>query len=306
MDTQTGSVLDRDLQLKSCLKAAVSLWGEWIAFKLRAETGSTFASSWSYSGVGLHNHALSFNVKSFYLAQKINRYAALRVGSIEFDSGAGTEATYADNDGWLTGYRLSLAGWKPRRWLPERIGVTAGFIGDYKVPNAFARLYRLGEPNYVQVLATKKFSSHQISAEFDSIQGVDFVRPTVRLSQTPGHIVDEAIMEAMIRLNGGVNAGWAGTLLRKVGREKRWTAHATLSHVPQQLFRQGTQELLLNGDSVGLGWRLGGGVRFLPVKEMEVSVFGSRGWGEVIIGSRWRGQMAIRYQLGEMMNRIFR
>ena len=306
MDTQRGTALDRDLQWKSSIKVAVSFWGEWTAIKLRVETGSTFSSSWSYSGVGLHNQGLAFNVKTFYLAQKLNRYGALRVGSFDFDQGAGTEATYADSDGWLSGYRLGLGGWKTNRWRPDRVGVTSGFIGDFKVPNAFARLYRLGDPNYVQILAAKKIRGIDGSMEFDSIQAITFVRPAMRIGKIPGHVVDDATLEGMIRLNNNASAGWAGTLSKKFGIAKHWTAHATLSDIPQPLFRKGTQEILLNGDSVGLGWRMGGGLRFVPMKNMEVATFVSRGWAEIVIGSRWRAQLGVRYQLGELMNRILR
>ena len=305
LDAQRGSVFDRDLQLKSSIKVAVSFWGEWTAIKLRAETGSTFSSSWSYTGVGLHNQGPAFSIKTFYLAQKLNRRVAVRVGSMDFDQGAGTEATYADNDGWVSGYRLGWGGWKTNRWLPDRVGVTAGFIGDYKLPNAFARLYRLGDPNYVQVLAAKKFRGNESTMEFDSIQAIAFVRPAVRVGKVPGHIFDEATLEAMVRLNDSASAGWAATMLKKLGSAKRWTAHATLSDIPQLLFRKGAQEILLNGDSVGLGWRVGLGVRFVPVKNMEVAGFASRGWGEVVIGSRWRAQLGVRYQFGELMNRFF-
>ena len=173
--------MDRDLQLKSSLKLDIDLWKKQTVVKLRAETGPTFISSWSYTGVGMQKRALSFNVKSIYLSQRIGDRLTAQAGSLEFDRGAGSEATYADNDGWMEGYRLAVMGWKSSTWRPDRMGVTVGYIGDFKMPNAFARLHRMGEPNYVQVIAGKLVGDRrEVSAEFDSIQGISYFRPALR------------------------------------------------------------------------------------------------------------------------------
>ena len=65
-----------------------------------------FQVSFDYTGVGMNKSRWSYNVKSFYAGQKIGSHLEAQAGGIEYDRGAGTEATYADNDGWLDGYRL--------------------------------------------------------------------------------------------------------------------------------------------------------------------------------------------------------
>lgn len=43
-------------------------------------------------------------------------------------------------------------------------------MGDFLQPNAFARLHRMGEENYIQILASKKLGEYRdFSAEFDSL-----------------------------------------------------------------------------------------------------------------------------------------
>src|SRR5579871_2276371 len=230
MDRQQGVVTDRDLQLKSSLKLDVDLWKKQTVIKLRAETGPSFTSSWSCSGIGMQKRALSLNVKAIYLQQKIGDRLTAQAGSLEFDRGAGSEATYADNDGWMEGYRLAVVGWKASSWRPDRMAVTVGYIGDFKMPNAFARLHRLGESNYVQVIAGKLFGDRrEVSAEFDSIRGIGYFRPALRWGRGLTPIFDEAIVEAMIRGNDGAQAGGAVTVSRKLCRSNRCSAYATFS-----------------------------------------------------------------------------
>ena len=299
--------MDRDLQLKSSLKLDIDLWKKRTVIKLRAETGPTFISSWSYTGVGMQKRALSLNVKSIYLSQRIGDRLTAQAGSLEFDRGAGSEATYADNDGWMEGYRLAVRGWKSSTWRPDRMGVTVGYIGDFKMPNAFARLHRMSEPNYVQVIAGKLVGDRrEVSAEFDSIQGIRYFRPALRWGRGLTPVVDEAVVEAMIRGDEGAQAGGAVTVNRKLFQSNRCSAYATFSDMPAELLRKSSQDILLNGDSMALGRRIGGGLRFVPVANLELSVFGSRRLETTNLAPRWRGQFAVRYQLGDVINRVLR
>ena len=95
-------------------------------------------------------------MKSLFWGQKFGPHAEAQVGGIEFDRGAGSESTYADNDAFLVGYRMRLLG-AGQGWQPEQFSVTVGHIGDFTRPNFFSRAHRLGEANYVQVLARKGF-----------------------------------------------------------------------------------------------------------------------------------------------------
>jgi hypothetical protein len=306
MDRLAGVVTDRDMQLKSSVKLRIGLWKKLTSVNLRAETGSSFTSSWSCSGIGMQKQALAFNVKSLYLSQKLGKNLEAQVGGIEFDQGAGTEATYADNDGWLTGYRLGVSGWKKAKWSPDRVGVTVGYIGDFKMPNVFARLHRVAEPNYVQVIAAKKLGRQQVSAEFDSIQRIEYFRPAIRIGGVLGPVIDEAMVEAVIRGNEGARAGWSATMNKRIGEPKRWTAYITVSDIPVETFRKGNTDILLNGDSMALGKRVGTGIRFVPAANLELSIFGSRRLETTNLAPRWRGQFMVRYQLGDAINKALR
>src|SRR5262249_48123066 len=153
VDTDPGKVTLRDEFYKISTRVQVNLLGEGTTYlQARGESGRAFNASYDFTGLGLHDRFWSFNLKSLYLGQKIGRHLEAQAGGIEYDWGAGTEATYSDNDGWLEGYRLRYTG--SGRWLPGKVSVTVGFVGDFLQPNAFARLRRMGDENYVQLLAT--------------------------------------------------------------------------------------------------------------------------------------------------------
>jgi hypothetical protein len=64
----------------------------------RGESGRSFQSSWDYLGPGPNTAYWSFNLKSLCGA-KDRLSVRSQAGGIEYDWGAGTEATYSDNDG---------------------------------------------------------------------------------------------------------------------------------------------------------------------------------------------------------------
>jgi hypothetical protein len=107
VDTAPGQVSARDLYYKFSTRVQFNLAGDGSTYlQARGESGRSFAASYDYTGIGKHDAYWSFNLKSLYLGQKIGKRFEMQAGGVEFDRGAGSEATYADNDGWLEGYRL--------------------------------------------------------------------------------------------------------------------------------------------------------------------------------------------------------
>ena len=306
VDNDPGEVIQRDVFYKVTTTLRVKLVGEGTTYlQARGESGRSFISSYEYTGLGLHDGYWSFNLKSLFLGQRIGSHWEAQAGGIEYDRGAGTEITYADNDAWLEGYRLrySVA---HRAFLPDLVSATVGYAGDFKQPNVFARLPRMGDENYVQVLARKQAGKMtDVSAEFDSLQSVRYTREAAHLQKLPLVAVDELVAEAITRASDDASFGWSGSLFRTMDRKGRLRLGVFISDMPQGIFLKDKTVIFMNGDSYVLGERMGPTVRIIPVKNLEVSLFGSDRLDE---GSapRYRGQVTVRYQFADLLNRGLR
>lgn len=304
VDAAEGKVTARDVYYKLSTRVQLNIKGDGTTYlQGRGESGGNFISSYDYTGVGLHERHWSFNLKSFFLGQKFGKHLEAQVGGIEFDRGAGTEASYADNDGWLEGYRLFYSG-SPRKALPERINVTAGYVGDFLQPNVFARLPRMGEQNYIQILAAKKLGvNRDLSVEFDSIQTIRFTRQALHWQKIPLRVVDEGFLEAMIRASDGTRFGWSASLFKTLDNQRRFRPGVFYSDMPDPMFLRGKTRIFQNGDSYVFGKRIGPTFRWLLPRNFEVTLFGSRRLDSTP-GARYRGQIAVRYQFASLLNRL--
>jgi hypothetical protein len=306
MDSAPGNVTARDLYYKVSTRVQVNLRGDGSTYvQGRGESGRSFASSYEYAGAGLHQGYWSFNLKSFYLGQKIGQHLEAQVGGIEFDQGVGTEATYNDNDGWVEGYRLRYQG-HSHNLLPEKINVTFGYVGDFLQPNVFARLHRMGDENYVQVLASRHLGKdRELSAEFDSLQSIRYSREAFRWQKLPVFLKPDLTLEALTRATDNPTFGWAGGVARSLDPKGRLRLGMFYSDVPKGMFLKGSAQVFYNGDSYALGKRIGPTFRVAPFQNFEVNLFGSKRLDNTP-GTRYRGQVTFRYQLNTMLNRAMR
>jgi hypothetical protein len=138
VDAGDGKVTARDVFYKLSSRVQLNIKADGRTYiQARGESGQNFIASYDYTGIGMHDAHWSFNLKSLFIGQKIGKYLEAQAGGIEFDRGAGTEVTYADNDAWLEGYRLTYLG-SSHKILPEKINLTIGYVGDFLQPNIFA------------------------------------------------------------------------------------------------------------------------------------------------------------------------
>jgi hypothetical protein len=307
MDNGDGNVTARDQYYKLSTRVQINIIGDGRTYiQARGESGRSFNSSFDYTGMGMHERYWSYNLKSMFVGQKFGKSLEAQVGGIEYDRGAGTEATYADNDGWLEGYRLTYARPAKGQFVPDKVSATVGYIGDFSQPNLFARLHRLGEPNYVQILAAKKLGKNRdVSAEYDSIQDVSFTREALKWQKLPLVIVDELGVEAITRTSFNPTFGWSGNLSKGIDKKGRLRVGVFYSDMPKGIFLKGSTKLLYNGDSYAYGKRIGPTVRLTPFKDFEVSWWGGARLDETA-GTRYRGHISVLYQLASLLNRALR
>lgn len=303
MDNGPGQVTSRDLQYKVDTRFRIKLLpGGSSYIQARGETGGAFNSGWPNTGVGRANREWVFNMKAFFVGQKFGPHAEAQVGGLEFDRGAGSEATYADGDGYLVGYRMRLVG-KGQGWVPRKFSVTVGYVGDFKRPNVFSRLDRLGEANYVQVLAENTWGGDRTtSIEFDSIEGIQFARGALRWKKLPAPVFDDFQLEAIARATDNPSFGWSARLSKELDQAGRWRAGIIYSHIPTGVFDKSGAQVLLNGDPITLGQRVGVRMGFAFVESFDVVVMGTRKLDSTPNTTRWRGEVMIRYKFASLMN----
>lgn len=305
MDSGPGTVTARDEYYKISTRVQISLTSDGSTYlQARGESGRAFNASYDYTGIGLHDRYWSYNLKSLYLGQKFGKHLEAQAGGIEFDRGAGSEATYADNDGWLEGYRLiySAAGHN----LPDKISVTVGYVGDFTQPNFFARASRLGEENYIQILAQKKLGANRdFSAEYTSLQAIRYARQAFRWQKLPTPVVQDLSLEAITRASDNPTFGWYSSLGRPLPGKLPVRAGVFYSDMPKAMFLKSGSQIFLNGDRYVPGKRIGPTVTVTPLKNFEVSLWGGKRL-DATSGTRYRGEVAIRYQLASLLNRVVR
>jgi len=305
MDKAEHKVTDRDLQYKVSTVVKIDLIGDGTTYlQGRGESGRSFTSSFDYSGVGMNKAYWSFNLKSLYAGQKIGQHLEAQAGGIDYDWGAGTEATYADYDAWLEGYRLRYSG-TGEGWMPNRVGVTVGYVGDFIQPNVFARFHRMTDENYIQALAYKKLGTRDVSAEFDSIDSIRYARAALHWPKLPLVVADDLTVESIGRVSNTDRFGWSSTLFKTIDRKGRVRPGVFYSDMSRSIFLMGKTTLFQNGDSYSLGKRIGPTLRVVPFSNFEVTLFGGDRL-DATPGPRYRGQIQFRYQLASLLNRALR
>jgi hypothetical protein len=213
-------------------------------------------------------------LRQLFFDAKPIRGVELQFGGLAINHGVNTEATSYDDDGYMSGERLTLK--RPDKlWLSE-VSYTRGYLGDLYTPNFFARGERLSKSNYWQILGRKDFGKKiAVSADytFTSPEGAAFSLKTTReaifVDTRRSKAVDSVRFEAYQRINGGQYApgfpfapgkGYAVTANRNF--KNRFALEGGIADIdPNYATNLGVNAqaiilgLTLNGDQYGIGKR---------------------------------------------------
>jgi len=303
VDNRGGRVRWSDVQYKVHLKGRWQFRAkERTYLQFRAETGSSFQPGWNFSGWGRNAANRSFSVKDLFIGHRIGQRWELQAGGIEFDRGAGTEITWADEDGFQVGYRLS---YRPeRRHWPDRLQFTVSRIDEFQHPSVFARLPGMIEPNAMELLAQKQLWERvEVSTQFDRISGVNFTRTAIRWK--PQRLLDRITLEAVVRASNNPSAGYGLQLARTWKRGGPWQMAFTYSHMEAGVFANSPRRLLLNGDQPALGQRLAIHASRPLGKRLTLATFVSRQLDRtpsIPPHTRWRAQAVVTYRFTNWLN----
>jgi hypothetical protein len=192
-------------------------------------------------------------------------------GGIGINRGAASEITTYDNDGYISGERLSIK--KPSKLFLDEISVTYAYLGDVFKPNFFARTSRFTQSDYHQFLLRKHFGK-RVDASFDYTwqNAANVLHEDAFVNIKESRIFDTVRIEYYERLNGtyypnvphiatfyrtGGN-GYAFTVAKKI---KRLDMEGTVdsidlqSGVMTQVGVLGVMGMSINGDQYGEGKR---------------------------------------------------
>jgi hypothetical protein len=204
VDTSAGVVTTNQLQYRATLRGRLKFDkpGRY-ALNFGVFTGTRFTSGWDNTGWGINNAQKNLAFKTLYFAAQPFAGIEAEVGGLYIVKGESTEFTTYDDDGYITGERVSVR--RPKQLFFDEISVTnAYFVGGTGPDNVpvSARLPHIGESNYRQFLVDKKVGKRAaVSADFTLESGRRTWRQAVNVKLPELRVVDSIIFEQYERTN---------------------------------------------------------------------------------------------------------
>jgi hypothetical protein len=193
----------------------------------------------------------------------------IEVGSIGIERGYSTEITTFDNDGYVTGERISVH--VPKLLFFDHIGYTNAFFGEIGTPNFLDRTDNMNpkNTNYRQVFANKRINARLgASGEYTYQLGTHALREGLLVDTKEWRFVKSLRAEAYQRLNavsfqGATAQGGAGfALIADTEVLKRFTVNMGYAQIDKNNSSYGGSRYFhsvgfgLNSDSFSEGRRM--------------------------------------------------
>jgi hypothetical protein len=250
-ETSTGVITQDQLQHGEQIKARVKVDASGkYALSIGLGTGNEFVRGWNNTQVGTaagtpHEYASNVFVKQLFASAAPVKGLEIQTGGLGIVRGENTEITSYDNDGYIVGERVSVK--RPRTFHVDELSVTLAYLGDSKTSSLWPRLHRMGETNYYQVFAAKRFGSRLTSsADFTTVAGATTMRSGVKLDTPELRLPGSIRFEHYGRFNDSPAYGFSISGERVVS--KRLTLIAGWADIDQKYGG-------LNGDRFGVGRR---------------------------------------------------
>jgi hypothetical protein len=205
-ETSAGVITQQQLQHSEQFKARVKLdsagaYG--INFALG--TGDQFVRGWNNTPFGTaagtpNGYASNLFLKQLFGSAAPTTGLEIQAGGLGLVRGENTEITTYDNDGYIVGERVSVK--RPQTFHVDEVSLTVAYLGDSTISSLGPRLHRLGETNYYQLFAAKRFGSRLASsADVTTVAGATTLRSGFKL-ETPWLRVPTSIrVEQYARIN---------------------------------------------------------------------------------------------------------
>jgi hypothetical protein len=209
LETSGGVVSNNHAQDSIALKARVKFDSKGkYSVNAGAATGTSFTGGWNNTGIGTGGPITNMYLKQLFLAASPAKGLDLSYGGLAFVRGDSTEITSYDNDGYLTGARISVK--RPKDLYFDEISFTNAYLGDLTSPSFLDRTSRLNEANYRHLLIGKRFGKTvSASADYTRLSGVDTFRTAINAKTPHAHVIDFVRYEQYRRLGPTADFGYA-------------------------------------------------------------------------------------------------
>jgi hypothetical protein len=222
VDNSAGTVTTNQLQHRESLRARFKI-DERARYALNVGvfTGVRFTSGWDNTGWGIADAQRNIAFKALYGAGQPIPGVELQVGGLYIVKGESTEFTTYDEDGYVTGERLSIR--RPEVLFVDEVAVTSAYFvggtGPSNIPIS-RRLPHFGDQNYQHYLVDKKLGKRAgVSADYTTEIGRRTWRQAINLKVRESHVVDSVIVELYQRTNTTPAKGFAVTLDKALTRK---------------------------------------------------------------------------------------
>jgi hypothetical protein len=251
-------------------------------------SGSQFVVGWNDAGLGTGRFTSNVYLKQLYLSAKPVTGVEVQYGGLYFNRGESTEITSYDNDGYLTGQRVSLK--RPKELFFDEISATYGYLGDLTKANINKRWHRLSQGNYHQLLVGKKVRERvSLSLDYTSQWGASTLREAIRVN-TPKAPVDYVRAEFYQRVDVNRDAGFA-LHTEKGLLKKRFLIGGGFAQIDRSYGG-------LNGDRFNRGKRFLINTTYVMSPEFSLSTFLTRSVRtDYVVANRTRFEIILSYNL---------
>ena len=248
-----------------------------------AGNGDTFTAGWNLRGLGADSHNRVFVKQLFVTAQPV-KGIEFQYGGLPIVRGESTEITSYDNDGYLMGQRLTVG----------NVTLTAGYLGDLRLPSVTRRFHRLGEINYGQIVLKRKLTdSFTATADFTHDDGERTLRQGMVFRPAKG--VESIRLEAYERVNRDRAAGGAITVEKPFGRTKLAATFASIDDKYRSV----------NADRYGRGQRLSLTSTTDLGHDVSLQFFVTHALeDDLVMANRTRFDVHIRYELAPLLRQL--
>jgi hypothetical protein len=183
-------------------------------------TGVRFTSGWDNTGWGIADAQRNLAFKALYVAAQPWKGVEAQVGGLYIVKGESTELTTYDEDGYITGERVTIR--RPDALFFDEVSVTSAYFvggtGPTNIPVS-KRLPHFGDQNYQHYLLDKKIGKRAgISADFTRETGRTTWRQAVNVKLREARLVDALTFEVYERTDVDPDQGFALTLEKALNR----------------------------------------------------------------------------------------
>ena len=143
----------------------------------------------------------------------------------------------------------------------------------------------------------------EFSAQYDSIDDVQFLGQAFSFGNVPGKIVNDIRIEAMERVTGHARYGWAAIAGRNLTARGSLRGQIIVSDIPQNLYIRDGVTLLHNQGEIDRGRRLSGKLTCRVGRSWEAGIWAGRRL-DATPGKRWVVQVFISHDFAGLLNHL--